>query len=346
MQDSSNINPVALLFLAAMSVIMFKGRKQTAVKALLAVAAFLPLGQQVVVVGLHFTFLRILILVGACRVLTRGEFRAFRWQITDKVFLLWALTGLACGLLRAPSAEILGMAYNSLGVYLLLRCLTPEPRDAVEHLFFLAFAVTIVACEMAWEMTTHRDLFAIFGGVPSIISERDGRFRCQGPFRHPILAGTFAATLFPLLVGLWFQGGRHKKRALIGMISCAFCTYATASSGPVLCLIATLIGLALWPMRNRMYLIRRSIVATIVALALVMKAPVWYLIAKMSDVVGGTGWHRAYLIDQAVNHLNEWWLMGTSYTAHWAPSGQVLAVDPNNMDITNHYIAQGLQGGV
>ena len=34
------------------------------------------------------------------------------------------------------------------------------------------------------------------------------------------------------------------------------------------------------------------------------------------------------------------------YTANWAPAGQVLAVDPNNMDITNHYVAQGIRGGL
>jgi O-antigen ligase len=52
------------------------------------------------------------------------------------------------------------------------------------------------------------------------------------------------------------------------------------------------------------------------------------------------------LIDQAVYHFGEWFLIGTSVTAHWAPSGQVLAADPNNMDITNNYIAIGIQGGL
>jgi hypothetical protein len=84
----------------------------------------------------------------------------------------------------------------------------------------------------------------------------------------------------------------------------------------------------------------------IVALALYMKAPVWYLLSRVSEVFGGTGWHRSYLIDLAVTHFNEWWLVGSAYTAHWAPGGQVLVNDPNNMDITNHYIAEGLGGGI
>jgi len=91
--------------------------------------------------------------------------------------------------------------------------------------------------------------------------------------------------------------------------------------------------------------IRRGIVVAILGLALVMNAPVWFLIAKMSDLLGGTGWYRSNLIQQAIYHFNEWWLIGSSYTANWS-SGQPLVGDPNNVDITNEYIAEGLQGGL
>ena len=64
-----------MLFLAAMSIVTLRGRRQSAVCALLAIAAFLPLGQQVVVAGFHFQFFRILLLVGYCRLLITGEGR-------------------------------------------------------------------------------------------------------------------------------------------------------------------------------------------------------------------------------------------------------------------------------
>jgi hypothetical protein len=102
----------------------------------------------------------------------------------------------------------------------------------------------------------------------------------------------------------------------------------------------------LWRLRLQLRWVRRGLVVAIIGMACVMKAPVWYAIARVSDLTGGTGWHRSYLIDQAVEHFNEWWLTGSTYTAHWAPSGQVLAVDPDNMDITNHYIMEGLGGGI
>jgi hypothetical protein len=47
-----------------------------------------------------------------------------------------------------------------------------------------------------------------------------------------------------------------------------------------------------------------------------------------------------------LNHIPQWFLIGTDYTANWAPAGETLSVDPNNMDITNNYIIQGVRGGI
>jgi hypothetical protein len=329
-----------------MGAIVVLSNRQNAVKALLATAAFVPLGQQVVVFGLHFTFLRILLLVGAYRVFTRHETAGFRLITIDKLVMSWSLLCMICGILRGPMAETFGNAYNELGAYFLFRVLIRNPRDVVSHLRLLAFVAIIVALSMSWELVSHRNLFYVFGGVPEFVGVRDGKFRCQGAFRNCILAGMFAATLFPLMLGLWFQGRAHKKLAIVGMASCAFSTFAAASSGALLTMLTATIGFLLWPIRNRMHLFRWGVVVVFTGFALSMKAPPWYLIAKISDFMGGTGWHRSYLIDQCLGHFAQWCLIGTSYTANWAPAGEVLAVDPNNMDITNHYIEQSLHGGL
>ncbi len=346
LKDASNLNPLALVFLLVMCGVLLCSSRQNAVKAMLATAALVPLGQQLVVFGLHLHFLRLLILAGLCRLLMRGESRALELSGLDKLFIAWALVGLACGILRNPSAETFGAAYNALGAYFLFRILTKEPADTVDHLRLLTLLAIVIGACMTWEVITHRNLFSIFGGVPEITIQRGDRFRCQGPFRHPILAGTFGATLFPLLVGLWFQGGRGKWRVLLGIAGCLVITVVSASSGALLTFLAAMIGIGLWPMRNRMHLFRRGTTAAIIGLALVMNAPVWFLIARVSDLTGGTGWHRSFLIDTAIKHFNEWWLIGTSYTAHWGGSHQVLLVDPNNMDLTNHYVVQGVGGGI
>lgn len=95
-----------------------------------------------------------------------------------------------------------------------------------------------------------------------------------------------------------------------------------------------------------MRLFRWGVVAVLAGLAVVMKAPVWYIFSRLSEIVGGTGWYRSFLIDQAASHFNEWWLVGSKFTAHWAPGGETPAGNPNNTDIINHYISEGLEGGI
>jgi hypothetical protein len=348
---SQNVNPLAFALLAAASgVVLFSSRKNAMI-AFLLMALLMPLGQQFVVLGLHFRFMRILILVGACRVVFRREMREFVFTRVDKLVFFWALVGVICGIIRGPKAETFGVAYDALGIFFFFRVLLVDAKNALDHLRVLAIAGVIVAVSMSYELITHRNPLYVFGGVPEITLEREGRFRCQGPFRHPILAGTYAATLFPLLVGLWFQGGRVNKRlAFLGLAASSFSACVAASSGALLTLVGAASGLALWPMRNRMYLFRRIAIAAIVGLIFVMNAPVWYLIAKISDYTGGTGWHRSFLIDLAIRHFGDWWLVGYSYTVRWAPpswqDAPGIMIGPDSLDITNHYIMQGLSGGL
>ena len=345
-----SLSPLALLFLLAASLIILGSSRQNAVKALLATALFMPLGQQVVLFGLHLYFSRILILVGFIRVLMRNETRGMHWSIVDKLFLFYVLTGFLIANIRIGPSEAmvgaLGGAYNALGIYFFIRFLTRDAKEIIGHVRFLALASIVLAILMLPELQTGHNLFSVLGGVNPISEFRDGRVRCQGPFRDSILAGTFAATLFPLMVGIWFLRDRYRWRAVAGGLGCIFVTYASASSGPILSLLTALVGFGLWRIRDRMRLFRRGLVLALIVLALVMKAPVWYVIDRISSVIGGSGWHRSYLIDQAVNHFNEWWLIGTSVTAHWAPAGMVLTVNPNMMDITNEYVAQGINGGI
>ncbi|MGH7975349.1 MAG: O-antigen ligase family protein [Limisphaerales bacterium] len=343
---SKMINPLALIFLLAMCFVMLQSSRRNAVGAILVFAAFIPLGQEIVVAGLHVYFLRILILAGLVRLLMRHETAGFKPTTVDKFFVGWVMVGFVCELIRGPSAQTFGAVYDTFGIYFIVRLLTKEAEDVLCHLRTLAFVAIIIGVCMTWETINHHDLFYVFGGVPKIPMERDGRFRAQGPFLQTILAGTFGATLFPLMIGLWRNGGHGKRLALAGAAGSFVITIASASSGPLFTFLAALAGFCLWPMRNKMKLFRRGIVVVIIGLSLVMKAPIWFLIGKISGLTGGGGYYRSYLIDSFIRHFSQWWLIGTSYTANWAIAGIVLPNNPNMVDITNHYIAQGIKGGV
>jgi hypothetical protein len=73
-----------------------------------------------------------------------------------------------------------------------------------------------------------------------------------------------------------------------------------------------------------------------------MKAPLWFLIGRASDIVGGGGYHRAYLIEQFVNRFSSWWLVGVSNTSDWFP----YQLDDGQSDITNMFVAAGVDAGL
>jgi hypothetical protein len=72
---------------------------------------------------------------------------------------------------------------------------------------------------------------------------------------------------------------------------------------------------------------------------------VWYLFAHVSNITGGDGWHRSYLIDVAYHHFGKWWLWGMpiNETSGWFPYGLGTR---SQADITNQFISLGLAAGV
>jgi hypothetical protein len=140
---------------------------------------------------------------------------------------------------------------------------------------------------------------------------------------------------------LW---SKSRVLAVSAMSVCLAIVLASASSGPILTASASVVALAFWSWRRQMRWVRRGLFWGYIALDAVMKAPAYYLMARIDLTGSSSSYHRARLIEEAIAHLNEWWLIGTDYTRHWMPTG--LEIDPNNTDITNHYLGMGVAGGL
>jgi hypothetical protein len=119
--------------------------------------------------------------------------------------------------------------------------------------------------------------------------------------------------------------------------------FASISSGPIMSALAAIVALFTWRLRHHMRLLRWLGLLGFIGLTTMMKAPVYYLIARIDLVGGSTGWHRSRLIQSALQRLSEWWLAGTDYTRDWAAAP---GWSPNHTDITNHYLYMGVIGGL
>ena len=354
MENVSFITPLGLAFLASMGLLILVLPRRLAFLPFIMSACYMTLGQMVIIAGLHFDLIRILLLLGWIRLLIRREFKAFDFTIIDKLIIAFVTVSVITATILTPTMgtliNLMGLAYNTILTFFLFRFLI---RDLDEIIFMLKITAIIIlplALSMIIEKSTQRNVFSIFGGVPEITVTREVRLRCQGPFAHPILAGTFGATLFPLFFALWNKQTKGRIFAYFGIISSTIITMMSASSGPLIAYLASLIGIFFWRLRNQMRLVRWSLLAGLLMLAVVMKAPVWYLIDRLGNIIGGTGRHRSELIDQAIKHFSEWWLLGTRYTVHWtlgeSNSLVVTSGNLNMVDITNQYILIGVDGGI
>jgi hypothetical protein len=198
------------------------------------------------------------------------------------------------------------------------------------------------------ESLTNSNLFGIFGGVSFSSMIRDGHVRSQGSFRSPITAGAFGATFTMLYAGALFTRWPGARRsALLGFIVSLTIMICAHSSGPMLGFALGLVALIAWRIRQHTRKIRWGIVFSLIGLQMVMKAPVWFLLARAGDIVGGGGFHRSELIDQFLKSFSSWWLAGmdVAATAVWFPynlSGDV----GGGSDITNQFVLDGVNGGL
>lgn len=304
----------------------------------------MTLGQGIEIGPFSFTVIRLLIAAGLARVMVRGERPSGGWNRLDRLMPAWSIWLIISSVFHQEPVDTLifnfGRIYNTVGIYFLIRCFSQTREDLIGIAKMMAILLVPVALEMFSEQFTHRNLFSIFGGVPEQPSIRNGRLRSQGPFAISILSGTVGATCAPIMVGLW---ALHKRLAIMGLAACVLIVLSSASSGPVMSLIFAVFAMAIWPWRHLTGHMRKAVLAFYIILDLVMKAPAYYLIARIDLAGGSTGYHRAALIQSAITYFNEWWLAGTDYTRHWMAYG--VSWSENHADITNHYLAQGVRGG-
>jgi hypothetical protein len=228
-----------------------------------------------------------------------------------------------------------------LGLYFMLRVFCQNWEEVRFLCRVVAWLLVPIALEMVYEQMTGTNLFSMLGDDPIVPEIREGRVRAQGPFAHAILAGTVGAVMLPLCIGLWRH---HRFAAMAGLWASGTIVLTSASSGPKMSAIFALLGLLLWPWRTSMRWIRWLAIGTYLMLMLVMASPPYYLMARVDLSGGSTGWYRARLIESSLQHLGEWWLAGSDYTRHWMPTG--VAWSPNHVDLTNHYLWLGVQGGL
>lgn len=338
-QDSF-VTPLAGVMLCIAILLIFCLRRKLVVVPFLIAGVLLPFDVTIVVSGFHFQALRILLLAGWLRILVRRDIPIPRMNLVDSAVLFWTICNLTFFILLTPIMSAvnnrLGFLLTNLGTYFLVRALIRNKDDVVRTIRVLAILIAIIAPLMLIERFTQRNPFMVVG-AQAISAVRDGKIRAQGPFAVSIIAGTIGGMLLPLFVGLWWQGKSNRALLGLGVASSIGMVVASSSSTPLMTTAAGVFALALWFFRAHLRSLRWTLILSMTGLQLVMKAPIWFLISHAGGILGGSGYHRAMLIDTFVRHFGDWWLIGTRNNAMWGY---------DMWDVDNAYVAAGLGGGL
>lgn len=337
----------ALATFSLVFVVYFAPRRW-ALLGIIASILYIPQAVGVNIGGLYIYAHRFIELTAFIRVLSRGEFRYSQLNSLDRLFLFFFTFKTLTFLIRSDEGKfyVFGALVDAYLCYFALRGLN---RNFADFKWFMgAFTILLIPFTILnlIESFTENNLFSLLAASNPAADGwyRDGRLRGHGSFQHASLMGTVGASFIPIFIGIYFAN-INRKYAVLGIMLCLATVWASNSGGPLNCALFGVLCWFFWVIRTNMRYVRRALVALIVLLGLAMKAPIWFILARVSDISGGDGFHRSELINKAYENLDKWWLAGMPITdtADWFPYVQVAT---GGADMTNQILSYGIDSGL
>lgn len=323
--DQTILHPAVLVVMLVAMALFFLLPRRYVIAPFLISIVLIPQGQQLYVAGVHLFVNRLLVLGVFIRAMISKEPNqrsayAGGWTSIDTAAVCYmVIVAIATTMqyMTVPAiVNQVGYLWDYVLGYLALRMLVRDERDAILAIQCCAGLTAVFAITMTIEQRQTMNVFGVLGGILAKPEVREGKTRSQGAFQHALTAGTFAATAIPLFFLMWKRRVTRWLSA-VGIICATVMAIDTQTSTSLMTEAAGLAAVFLWPLRKKMKTVRIALVGGLVALAMVMKAPIWFVIAHIDLTGSSSSYHRAELIDQCVNHFSNWWLMGTTTAATW-----------------------------
>jgi len=179
--------------------------------------------------------------------------------------------------------------------------------------------------------------------APSLAENiRSGYYRAVGPSGHPILFGASFVMFLPIIWSLRHEKSSWKKWAYIGSIFASIGAMSSMSSAPWMMVVMVWGCLMMERFKYLAKPLLGFLVGSCFIVDVISNRTFYHVMASYANPIGGSGWHRAKLIDLAIEHFNEWWLMGYG----GVDPGWGSRLGMTWTDITSHYIMVGVFYGV
>ena len=170
---------------------------------------------------------------------------------------------------------------------------------------------------------------------------RMGLMRAVGFAGHPIMFGIIFVMFVPLFYSmkhLYPRRGWGYFCLFMLLIGC----FSSMSSSPWMMGLVLLFFLFLERKREWVKPLMGMFVLFVLLVAILSNRPFYHVFFSYLNPIGGTSWHRAKLIELAIQHFGEWCLYGYGgVDPGWGPE-----LGARWTDITNHFILMGVEYGL
>ncbi|MFH1717487.1 MAG: hypothetical protein ABIF19_09075 [Planctomycetota bacterium] len=181
-----------------------------------------------------------------------------------------------------------------------------------------------------------------FAGGVLVSEQRFGFARAVGPFSHAILFGGGFAMFLPLIYYLRHEKGEWRSWAYLLSGVALLGALSSMSSGPWVMVLVATSCLMMERYRKRLKLLFMFLVLSCIMIGIASNRPFYHVAVSWANPLGGAGYHRAKLIDLAIEHFDEWWKVGYGDTdPGWGPD-----LGMAKTDVTNEFILNGVKYGI
>ncbi|MCK4872283.1 MAG: hypothetical protein KAS72_06125 [Phycisphaerales bacterium] len=308
-------------------------------------ACLVPSTEVIIIAGFDFPPARVVVLVGLIRALLGEAAKRAKFVPLDALVLLWGANLAVMSMVRSPEmgmfVQQLGVLYEIYGMYFLARLTIQTRSQLYVALQTIAVCVIISVPLGIVEFVTHRRPAAIlYHSIDAAAHLREDKTRVYGVFPQAIAFGNFMCISAALCWALWrSRVGMAAKVGLLGCAAAVICVMLSNSGTPLSTLGLTVIAIALFYYRPAVKWIVWGTLVFLTSYHLFYPGGKWWgFIVKASDIVGGSGFHRAQLIKEYWYHFSDWALIGASpdIVNTWSIGG----------DPANQWVTEGINGGL
>lgn len=333
------MSPLSMALLGTGLIATFACQRDRAMVPLIALLCIIPYSHRISLATLDFPITRIMLLALFVRALARAERPTVPFMPAEKLVIAFivvfgGISSISGGAWVAEAGKMMTLLLLAYSVRIYLN------RAQLYAAITAVGLISLPTAALFWyEHTTAENLYHVLGGVSDRATIRFGEVRARGPFFHPIYAGVYWVTFCSFFIWRALIAPTALRKAYWALCIAASLVIAmsTSSSTPIM-------GFAAIAMCWGAYFVRQlrgwfipATVGLLIALDLVMKAPVWHLIARVGSVEGSTSYFRFKIIDAFFQNIGEWFFLGTRSTGHWFWGAQ---------DIVNQFVYYGVRGGI